>query len=59
MEQFVGSEFDQRLDAGGDTVPGVRYTTIVPRDDELVTSYTNQFLTGVTGARARLGSACG
>ena len=46
VEQFVGSAFNQRLDAGGDTVPGVRYTTIVSRDDELVTPYTNQFLVG-------------
>jgi triacylglycerol esterase/lipase EstA (alpha/beta hydrolase family) len=46
VEQFVGSAFNQRLDAGGDTVPGVRYTTIVSRDDEVVTPYTNQFLAG-------------
>ena len=46
VEQFVGSAFNQRLDAGGDTVPGVRYTTIVSRDDEVVTPYTNQFLDG-------------
>ena len=46
VEQFVGSAFNQRLDAGGDTVPGVSYTTIVTRNDELVTPYTNQFLTG-------------
>ena len=46
VEQFVGSAFNQRLDAGGDTVPGVRYTTIVSRDDEFVTPYTNQFLAG-------------
>lgn len=46
VEQFVGSAFNRRLDAGGDTVPGVRYTTIVTRHDELVTPYTNQFLTG-------------
>jgi triacylglycerol esterase/lipase EstA (alpha/beta hydrolase family) len=46
VEQFVGSAFNRRLDAGGDTVPGVRYTTIVSRDDEVVTPYTNQFLVG-------------
>jgi triacylglycerol esterase/lipase EstA (alpha/beta hydrolase family) len=34
VEQFVGSAFNQRLDAGGDTVSGVRYTTIVTRCDE-------------------------
>jgi triacylglycerol esterase/lipase EstA (alpha/beta hydrolase family) len=46
VEQFVRSAFNRRLDAGGDTVPGVAYTTIVTRYDELVTPYTNQFLTG-------------
>lgn len=46
VEQFVGSAFNQRLDSGGDTVPGVRYTTIVSRDDEVVTPYPNQFLAG-------------
>jgi pimeloyl-ACP methyl ester carboxylesterase len=45
-EQLVGSDFNQRLDAGGDTVPGVRYTTIVTRLDEVMTPYTNQFLVG-------------
>jgi triacylglycerol esterase/lipase EstA (alpha/beta hydrolase family) len=45
-EQLVGSAFYQRLDADGDTVPGVRYTTIVSRFDEVVTPYQNQFLTG-------------
>jgi triacylglycerol esterase/lipase EstA (alpha/beta hydrolase family) len=46
VEQFVGSAFYQRLNADGDTVPGVRYTTIVSRDDEVVTPYTYQFLAG-------------
>jgi triacylglycerol esterase/lipase EstA (alpha/beta hydrolase family) len=46
VEQMVGSDFNQRLDAGGDTVPGVRYTTIVSRLDEVVTPYPNQFLDG-------------
>ncbi|WP_344657217.1 esterase/lipase family protein [Catenulispora subtropica] len=46
VEQFVGSDFNRRLDADGDTVPGVRYTTIVSRLDEVVTPYPNQFLDG-------------
>lgn len=46
VEQFVGSAFYQRLNADGDAVPGVRYTTIVSRDDEVVTPYTYQFLAG-------------
>ncbi|MBW8804134.1 MAG: alpha/beta fold hydrolase [Catenulisporales bacterium] len=46
VEQMVGSDFNEKLDAGGDTVPGVRYTTIVTRLDEVMTPYTNQFLVG-------------
>ncbi|NUP45830.1 MAG: alpha/beta fold hydrolase, partial [Catenulispora sp.] len=46
VEQFVGSDFNRRLDAGGDTVPGVHYTTVVSRLDEVVTPVSNQFLAG-------------
>ena len=49
-EQEVGSSVNTRLDAGGDTVPGVSYTDIVSRNDEVVTPYTNQFLTAGPGA---------
>lgn len=45
-QQIVGSSTNATLDAGGDTVPGVSYTTIVTRYDEVVTPYTNQFLSG-------------
>jgi triacylglycerol esterase/lipase EstA (alpha/beta hydrolase family) len=50
MQQEVGSAVNTQLDAGGDTVPGVAYTTIVSRNDEVVTPYTNQFLTAGPGA---------
>ncbi|NUR26007.1 MAG: alpha/beta fold hydrolase [Catenulispora sp.] len=46
VEQFVGSDFNRRLDDGGDTVPGVRYTTILSRLDEMVTPFPNGFLSG-------------
>lgn len=45
-DQIAGSDFVKNLNAGGDTVPGVRYTVIATRLDEVVTPYTSQFLTG-------------
>src|SRR5205823_6328002 len=45
-DQIVGSAFLQQLNAGGDTVPGVRYTVIETEHDEVVTPYTSAFLTG-------------
>jgi len=45
-DQIVGSALLQKLNAGGDTVPGVSYTVIATRYDEVVTPYTSQFLSG-------------
>jgi hypothetical protein len=45
-EQVQGSAFVQNLNAGGDTVPGVHYTVISSRYDEVVTPYQSQFLSG-------------
>ncbi|MBH1935809.1 alpha/beta fold hydrolase [Streptomyces sp. AV19] len=45
-EQLIGSEFMRKLNAGGDTEPGVRYTNIVTKYDEVVTPYKTQFLSG-------------
>lgn len=42
-QQFVGSAFLAHLNARP-TVPGVDYTVIETRDDEVVTPYTNAFL---------------
>ncbi|WP_405791727.1 esterase/lipase family protein [Streptomyces sp. NBC_01506] len=43
-DQTVGSDVNVQLDTGGDTVPGVRYTTVVTRTDEVVTPYRQQYL---------------
>ncbi|MFB9839685.1 esterase/lipase family protein [Actinoallomurus acaciae] len=45
-DQFVGSDLLTRLNSGGDTVPGVSYTVIASRYDEVVTPYSSQFLSG-------------
>jgi triacylglycerol esterase/lipase EstA (alpha/beta hydrolase family) len=45
-DQIVGSAFLTKLNAGGDTVPGVHYTVIASKYDEVVTPYTSQFLSG-------------
>ncbi|MFI8894235.1 esterase/lipase family protein [Streptomyces paradoxus] len=45
-DQVIGSAFLTKLNAGGDTVPGVRYTVIATRYDEVVTPWRSQYLTG-------------
>ena len=45
-QQIVPSPFLDGLNAGGDTVAGVRYTVIESKYDEVVTPYTSAFLSG-------------
>ncbi|MCK7623190.1 alpha/beta fold hydrolase [Streptomyces sp. RS10V-4] len=45
-DQAAGSALLTRLNAGGDTVPGVRYTVIATRYDEVVTPSTSGYLSG-------------
>ncbi|HEX3459348.1 MAG TPA: alpha/beta fold hydrolase [Acidimicrobiales bacterium] len=57
-QQFVGSSFLAALNHGGDTVPGVKYVVIESRYDEVVTPYTNAFLTGAGAQNILLQDQC-
>jgi triacylglycerol esterase/lipase EstA (alpha/beta hydrolase family) len=46
VDQIVGSDALTKLNSGGDTVPGVDYTVISTKYDEVVTPYSTQFLSG-------------
>ncbi|HEY6762714.1 MAG TPA: alpha/beta fold hydrolase [Baekduia sp.] len=57
-DQIRGSAFLTALNAGGDTVPGVRYTVIQSKYDEVVTPYSSAFLTGANVTNITLQSQC-
>ncbi|WP_406434107.1 alpha/beta fold hydrolase [Streptomyces sp. NBC_00631] len=45
-DQMPGSDFLTKLNAGGDTVPGVHYTVIATKYDEVATPWQSQYLSG-------------
>lgn len=57
-DQIAGSAFQKKLNAGGDTVPGVKYTVIATRYDEVVTPYRSQFLDGTNVRNVLLQDLC-
>ncbi|NUP52080.1 MAG: alpha/beta fold hydrolase [Catenulispora sp.] len=57
-DQVVGSPLLQSLNAGGDTLPGVHYTVIASRYDEVVTPYQSQFLSGTNVHNVLLQDLC-
>jgi triacylglycerol esterase/lipase EstA (alpha/beta hydrolase family) len=57
-EQGSGSAFLRRLNQGGDTVPGVHYTVIESRYDQVITPYTSAFLSGPLVTNITLQDQC-
>lgn len=57
-DQIAGSPFLTKLNEGGDTVPGVRYTVIATKYDEVVTPYRTQFLNGPNVRNVTLQDLC-
>ncbi|KRD16276.1 MULTISPECIES: esterase/lipase family protein [unclassified Streptomyces] len=57
-DQIVGSDFLTELNEGGDTVPGVRYTVIATRYDEVATPWRTQFLSGSNVRNVLLQDLC-
>ena len=58
LQQLAGSAFLNKLNAGGDTVAGVRYTVIETRYDEVVTPFTSAFLSGSAVTNILLQNRC-
>jgi hypothetical protein len=57
-EQEVGSAFEKKTFEGGDTVSGPRYVVIETTHDEVVTPYTNAFLSGPDVTNITIQSQC-
>jgi triacylglycerol esterase/lipase EstA (alpha/beta hydrolase family) len=57
-QQLVGSAFEKQLFAGGDTVPEPRYVVIETTHDEIVTPYTNAFLSGPNVTNITIQNQC-
>jgi triacylglycerol esterase/lipase EstA (alpha/beta hydrolase family) len=57
-QQAAGSAFITALNAGGETVPGVEYTVIQTRFDQVVTPYTSAFLSGSGVSNVLLQNQC-
>lgn len=57
-QQRAGSAFITALNSGGETVPGVEYTVIQTRYDQVVTPYTSAFLSGSNVKNVLLQNQC-
>ena len=57
-QQESGSAFEKKLFSGGDTVSGPRYVVIQTTHDEVVTPYTNAFLSGSAVTNITIQNQC-
>lgn len=57
-QQLVGSAFKTHLFSGGDTAAGPRYVVIETTHDEIVTPYTNAFLSGPNVTNITIQNQC-
>lgn len=57
-DQMVGSAFMKKMATKPDTVPGVKYTVIATKYDEVVTPYQSQFLSGTNVKNIVLQDQC-
>ena len=57
-EQAAGSAFMEKLNAGEEAPPPPSYTVVSTRNDEVVTPYTSQALTGATVTNVVLQDRC-
>ncbi|GAA5613533.1 alpha/beta fold hydrolase [Streptomyces platensis] len=58
-DQIAGSDILNRLNEGGDTLPGVHYTVIATKYDEVVTPYRSAFLDGPDVRNVVVQDLCG
>jgi triacylglycerol esterase/lipase EstA (alpha/beta hydrolase family) len=57
-QQESGSAFEKKLFSGGDTVAGPRYVVIETTHDEVVTPYSNAFLSGSSVTNITVQNQC-
>ncbi|MFE3328363.1 esterase/lipase family protein [Streptomyces sp. NPDC059176] len=57
-DQMAGSSFITKLNEGGETVPGVSYTVLATKYDEVATPYRTAFLTGPNVRNVTLQDLC-
>ncbi|MDG4863462.1 lipase [Streptomyces sp. T-3] len=57
-DQVQGSAFLRKLNAGGDTVPGVAYTVILSKRDAVLGRYEDHFLKGPNAKNIVLSDVC-